>query len=275
LPDGRYNTLVFVDSSSLRENRGRPLRSLFQGYLDRSSLLATACEARLVERARAIDATPYVDEESVTPSTIKVGDAALAIDPISSSGVQKAIQTALAGAVVANTLLRRPESRTAAMQFYRTTIAEAAARHRGWAAAQYARVAARTGGRFWETRAAGATPDRPSDAGAPDAADASPLDAVVDLSTLLQFIDLPCIEGEFVTVKAAVHHPVLPEPVAYLGGWELGPLLRSVRGGMTPLEIARSWADRVPLRSGLAITNWLLAHRILVPATSPRISARR
>lgn len=272
LPDGRYNTLVFLDASRLRENRGRSLTGLFHEYLNRSGLMAGCSDPGVDSPVRATDATPYLDEESVTPWSIKVGDAALAVDPISSSGVQKAIQTALAGAVVANTLLRRSDSHAAAMQFYRTMIAQAAARHCGWAAAHYASVAARRGGPFWEDRAVGATPDGPFASGRTDVR--VPLAAAVELSPSLAFVDMPCIDGEFVTVKAAVCHPALEGPLAYLGRWELAPLLRGIRAGMTPIEIVRSWADRMPLRSGLAIASWLLDQRILVAASTMQVSAR-
>ena len=57
--------------------------------------------------------------------SIKVGDAALALDPLSSSGVQKAIQSALAGSVVVNTLLQRPGEQALAREFYRENLSEA------------------------------------------------------------------------------------------------------------------------------------------------------
>ena len=148
LPDGRYNTLVFLDAKRVREERGRPVAGIFHRSLDVSGIMTDCRDTRLDGPVRAVDATPYVDLESVTPQGIKVGDAALAIDPLSSSGVQKAIQTALAGAVVANTLIRKPESRAAAMGFYRDTLEQASTRHRAWAAAHYASVARRLGGTF-------------------------------------------------------------------------------------------------------------------------------
>jgi hypothetical protein len=85
------------------------------------------------------------------------------------------------------------------------------------------------------------------------------------LSPLVEFVDLPCIDGDFVTVKTAVRHPELDAPLAYLGGWELAPLLNDVTPGMTPVDDERTWSDRVPPRSGTAIAGWLLDHRILVP----------
>ena len=77
-------------------------------------------------------------------------------------------------------------------------------------------------------------------------------------------MDLPCIDGEFVAVKPAVRHPGLEGPVAYVGGQEIAPLLRRLPVGSTPLQIARSWSDRIPLESGLAIAGWMLNRGILV-----------
>ena len=210
---------------------------------------------------------PISTETCATSSTIKLGDAALAIDPLSSSGVQKAIQGALSAAIVANTLLRRREhDRARRCEFYRSSLAEASERHCRWAAGHYDKIAEQGGGPFWRDRAASPTPAPQASVAAPR----TPLDAAalsatgVGLSRHLEFVDLPCIDGDFVTLKPAVRHPGLEGPVAYLGGHELAPLLRGLPVGLTPLQIARSWSDRIPLESGLAIAGWMLNRGILV-----------
>ena len=229
LPDGRYNTLVFLDPKRLREERGQPIPAIFHRSLDRSGMMTGCRDLRLDGAVCAADATPYTDEEGVTPLGIKVGDAALAIDPLSSSGVQKAIQTALAGAVVANTVLRKPEWRDAAMSFYRDTIEEASARHRGWAAAHYASVARRLGGTFWEDRAVGHSVEPSPAAAQPSARRSAGIH--VEASPLVTFVERPCIEGDFVTMKVVVRHPQLDAPLAYLGRMRTGaaPERRSAR----------------------------------------------
>jgi len=262
LPDGTYNTLVFVDLRGFRKERSSQLSETFLGLLERSAIMAGCRRAHMVEGVSAIDATPYLDRHCVTPNSIKVGDAALAIDPLSSSGVQKAIQGALSAAIVANTLLRRPERSEAALSFYSTSLVEASERHCCWAAGYYEKVATQRGGPFWQDRAAGpkqiALPTRrPLDAAVLSA-------TAVTLSNDLEFVDLPCIEGEFVAVKPALRHPGLESPIAYLGGQELVPLLRNLPTGATPLEIARSWSDKMPLESGLAIAGWMVSTGILV-----------
>jgi hypothetical protein len=89
----------------------------------------------------------------------------------------------------------------------------------------------------------------------------------VELSPRLEVAVLPCLENEFVTLKPTVRHPGLDRPLTYLGGFELAPLLRLVRSGMTPLQIASAWSARVPPPAGFRMTGWLLAKGLLVPSS--------
>lgn len=260
LPDGVYNTLVFLDPRDLRAMRGA-LAERFYALIAASSLLPSGVSANLVGGIQVADATPYLDEECVTEDSIKVGDAALALDPLSSSGVQKAIQSALAGSVVVNTLLQRPQAQALARQFYRESLGEASTRHRVWARGHYAQVAAHRTARFWRERAEGVTLPEV----APLAVDTTvPSDATLRLSPRVEIVELPCVVDRFIEARLAVRHPSLAAPVAYLGEVELAPLLRCVRGGMTPRDLARSWVPRVPPRNGLAIAQWLVSRGLLV-----------
>lgn len=220
LPDGLYNTLVFLDPHALRSLPGS-LPVKFRRLLAASSLLPADVNARLVGRVHATDASPYLDEECVTEDSIKVGDAALALDPLSSSGVQKAIQSSLAGSAVVNTLLQRPHSAALARQFYRESLRDASARHQTWAQGHYALVAASKHTRFWRERA-----------GAAHSVNAAPLetefpmtpDSPLRLSEAVEVVQLPCVVDRFIEARPAVRAPALDSPVAYLGDWEIAPL---------------------------------------------------
>jgi flavin-dependent dehydrogenase len=263
LPDRTYNTLAFVDPKSLRSVPGRSLSQRFLDLLGCSSLMQDCHDAERIGPVRAIDATPYLADGCVGSNAIRLGDAALAIDPISSSGVQKAIASALSGAVVANTLLRRPDSAEAAFSFYHAQLSEASERHRRWTAEHYGAVADKNGHRFWRERAALRGPAEPKPLS--PAVDARVMTTVpVQLSRDAALVRTPCLDGDFVGVAEALHHPRLARPVAYLGGWELAPLLRGLRAGRTPLQIAQSWSNLMPLDSGLAIAGWLVNHGVLV-----------
>ncbi len=262
LPDGTYNTLVFVDPEEFRAMPGVTVAQRFSTLIGASELMQDCRDAELVAPARAIDATPYLSDTCVAANSIEVGDAGMTIDPISSSGVQKAIQSALSGAIVVNTLLRRPKSAEAAKSFYRAQLAASFERHRLWAGQHYADVADRCDHPFWWKRAASAV--------APEGTPAPPIDAralimaPVALSRELEFVRMPCLRGDFVSVAEAIHHPRLTGPLVFLGGRELAPLLRAMSPGRTPLQIAQSWSRWMPLDSGMAIAGWLINHGILV-----------
>jgi hypothetical protein len=126
----------------------------------------------------------------------------------------------------------------------------------------YPTVAAKNGHLFWQERAAAnaqaALPPR-----------SAPVDAVamaalpVTLCRDAALVRTPSFDGEFVAVAEALHHPRLERPVVYLGGWELAPLLRNLLAGRTPLQIALSWYNLMPLGSGLAIASWIVSHGVL------------
>ena len=268
LPDGVYNTLVFLDPRDLRAMQGT-LNVKFHELIAASSLLPPGTNAHLAGPIQATDATPYFDQDCVTGDSIKVGDAALALDPLSSSGVQKAIQSALAGSVVVNTLLQRPRAEALAQQFYRESLSEASLRHRIWARGHYAQVAASRAARFWRDRAATASPPLPAP---PGAGTTLPPDAPLQLSSAVDRVELPCVVDRFIEKRPAVRAPSLSAPVAYLGDLELVALLDSLRNGMTTWELARSWMPGVPLRKGLAIVQWLVSHGLLVSNAAVRVT---
>jgi hypothetical protein len=141
---------------------------------------------------------------------------------------------------------------------------DASERHCRWAASHYRSVALTRGGPFWNERAAAAAETHlPSRRGI--SADAQSLAALrVSLSDQIEFVDLPCIDCEFVTTKPALCHPSLERPLVYLGGVELTPLLRSFPVAVTPLQIAQMWSAKVPMVSGLAIVTWLINNAILI-----------
>lgn len=265
LPDGTYNTLAFVDARRFRAAGDSTLTARFYDLLGRSELLHGCREARMIGSPAAIDATAYIDDACASASGFKVGDAALALDPLSSSGVQKAIQDALSAAVVANTLLRRPERAEAALQFRCSGLNETSRRHRRWAAGHYGRIAERGGGPFWQSRATRVQREPPRAATATQTLTTHALASVgVALSRQVEFVDLPCIDGDFVVVKRAVRHPGLDSPLAYLGDREVAPLLQRLPAGLTPLQIARLWSDRMPFESAITIAGWMLHRGLFV-----------
>ena len=262
LPGGSYNTLVFVDAARLRGDGRRTLEARLRAWLQPSALLQDVQGATLLGEVRATDATPYLYADCVGARHVRLGDAALALDPLSSSGVQKAVQTALSAAIVANTLLRRPAAGAAARRYYEDNLAEAATRHRRWATGHYGVAAARHQDAFWVARAAALTDEGSAPfTGAPPRPLAD--DVPLRLSPDCQWEALPCLGAHYVEVKPALRHPAVDGPVAYLGGQELAPLLDVVRAGMTSRQLAEAWSAALPFDKGLSIARWLASRGVL------------
>lgn len=270
LPDGTFHTLAFVDRHHIRKAPRTSLQERFLELLAQSHLLRGLSTARLSGPVRAVDASAYVAEDPVTPRCIRVGEAALALDPLSSSGVQKAMQSALSAAVVIHTLLQRPERQDAAIRFYQDSLCSAAAQHQQWAGAHYRAMRALHPTAFWNARSIEPPQEGASLHPQPLPSASMDLDsghpAAWRLCPQVQWIPTPCLGAEFVEVEPALSHPNLSQPIVYLGGVRLAHLLLPFPA-VLPARHLVAWCARVfPRAQAESVARWLLAHRLLIAA---------
>ncbi|MDO8862661.1 hypothetical protein Q6D67_13200 [Haliea sp. E1-2-M8] len=66
--------------------------------------------------------TSVLRNELVSGALLRVGDAAMAVDPLSGNGVFQALSSALAAPAVVNSLLQHPDDRSVAEAFYRQRV---------------------------------------------------------------------------------------------------------------------------------------------------------
>jgi len=218
---------------------------------------------------RAAEATPYLDNDPVTRNRIKVGDSACAIDPLASSGVQKAIQSAFAGAIVVNTMLRRPEYHGPAREFYRGHLSRNFARHAAWASSYYAEAMPEYRTPFWIDRS---VTHEPLPATAQPVQPPGPA-TLVELSSAISISDQPCLVDDFVETRPAVNHPGMEEPVVFVAGVELAPLLAQIPQPATPVDIARHLARIVTPEKAAFLTSWLFRSGLLVSRSQAPVRA--
>ena len=269
LPDGTFNAMVFVDPELLRE-RGigrRTLEPFYRELLGRSGLLGAWTAPRLTSAVLASDATCYRDTQPIERDRIKVGEASFSIDPLSSSGVQKALQTALSGAVAVHTLLVRPDNAQAALRFYTDDQRYCVEQHAAWAAGYYREQRSYQDRPFWKRRALAVPSPAP-----PDVRPLTGTDELLQrrwrLASEVALVDTPCIVGDVIELRRALSHPRLARPVAYLDGVELAPLVEGLHEGWTMPQLADTWARRVPRRQGIAILGWLYRQGLLMELTA-------
>ena len=258
VPGRGFNAMVFADRSGLRDGSGT-LADRYRAIVDGSPLFSESCRPELSGRISVCDATSYVDEASAGPGYLKVGEAAFALDPLSSTGVQKAIQTGLTAAAVINTALRRPQSTSLAQQFYLEQQARSIAQHAAWAAAAY-----RENGRyghegFWRTRSA--IEERPQPIVPPRPVDWTPDDRIV-LSSQTVIRSAPVLVGDFIEERRVLEHPSLAGPVAFIAGVDVVRHLERAPVSTAGALVDRMRSGAVPDRA-LGIMDWLLSNRIV------------
>jgi flavin-dependent dehydrogenase len=262
LPDGSFRAMAFVDPRTLQAQGSDKLR-LYHRLLAESRLFAElTAGAAIAGPPHACDATSYAASTSIDACSVKVGEAAFAIDPLSSSGVQTAIQTGLAGAAAVHSILAADGDAAAAIAYYTAHQLHSVDRHAATAARLYAEHRIHAHESFWQRRSA-ASPPLPERVPVTTPL-ADLLARPVRLHADAALADTPCLVGDRVEVRRALMHPVLDRPVAFLGGEELAPLLELLPASPS-LADAICWWDRA-LRTGqaVAIANWLHGRGLLV-----------
>ena len=270
LPDGSYAATIFVDSARVAGLRSHGRAALCRDILLRSKLLAGLTKGRLIGPVDVRDATPRVNRDPIGHDFIRVGEAAVAIDPLSSQGIQTALLSAIQGSAAVHTILTAGCDAGPALAFYRERIQTTAARSRAAAARLYREHPAQTP--FWMRRSLAAGTSAPEDR--PQAI--AELPSSLGVACSLRVVDIPVLSGAFIRCARALHHPGLEEPVAYLGGIALVPLVLDLPGPSTPDEIMRRWSKLMPAQAAWNIMNWMFAVGILVshPETRTALSAR-
>jgi flavin-dependent dehydrogenase len=264
LPDGSYAATIFVDSARVAGLRSHARSALCRDILLRSKLLAGLTKGRMIGPVDVRDATPRVNRDPMGHDFIRVGEAAVAIDPLSSQGIQTALLSAIQGAAAVHTILTAGCDPEPALAFYRERVQTTAARSRAAAARLYREHPDQTP--FWMRRslAAGSAAPEERRQAIPE------LPSRLGVARDLGIVDIPVLSGAFILRARALHHPGLAEPVAYLGGIALVPLVLDMPGPSTPDEIIRRWSALMPAQAAWNVMNWMSAAGILVPDPGTR-----
>jgi hypothetical protein len=255
---------VFCDPRHLRVSRRGGVQAKYSGLLRQFRALRLEQLGEQCSDPQACDATSQHAEDPVGDHYIRLGDSCFSVDPLSSQGVHLALQSGLQGAIIVNTILRKPENTEAAQQFFGMRIAERIGRYTGRTKQEYARVSAMCPNAFWRERAGDVSvveadgpypPLEPSPRAPSDQVAVSPY-ATLDAA--------PVIDDVFVQVRQVVRHPNIDGGIAYVEGVDLVRLLSALPPRFAYCDIPKIWRGHIPLATGSRIASWLWNRRILV-----------
>jgi flavin-dependent dehydrogenase len=248
---------IFVAS----EMNDPPLRQPLDGAY--AALLREAPEARRwldgaspCSAVYARDATPALAGGTVSLRTLRVGDAAFAVDPLSGQGLFEAIATALAAAPVVNTLLRRAADRALAEEFYRERIEEAFLRLSRAGRDAYRAETRWSDEPFWIARR-----------GWPDDEPGRQAEGPATIRAV------PVSEDGFIVSRRAIVTPDHPRGVWLLDSVELAALLEfaATHRGERDEDLVAGFAERTatPTSSVERAFDWLRRRGLVESATRP------
>jgi flavin-dependent dehydrogenase len=259
LPDGSYSVVAFLDA-----HRCAGLDKDTREALYRSVVLGSAFDdwtcGGLLGGVAICDATSRADFNPMTTSSIKVGDRAFAMDPLSSQGVQAALRSALQASIAVHTVLSGGDT-NAAIEFCRQAQQSAVVEHRRVLMDLY-RQQHPYDTQFWRERSQFAEPN----AVRATAMAAFSLDTCLRLSPKAQIVALPVIDGMIIRRFPTLTHPALDRPVAWVGPVALGQILSSFTAGETVASVLRRWSSQISMEVARRTLAWLLQRRILVDA---------
>jgi flavin-dependent dehydrogenase len=170
---------------------------------------------------------------------IRVGDAAMAVDPLSGNGIFQSLSSALQAPTVINTLLRKPERAALAQRFHQQRVEQLFLRFARIGRDFYADEQRWSEQPFWQTRRQW-----------PDAGVAH---AEADFNAL-RIERAPVLRDGFVDEAEVVITADQPLGIWHVQGIELAPLLRRLR-----TEPAAQALAGLTVEQGRVVRSWLLA----------------
>lgn len=259
--NGCYVTTVFQDPYVAKRD-GRNLRQRVVRAVAEAGILGGRSQPALMDLMGVSDVTPQIRAALEGTAFFRVGDAALTVDPLSSAGVQAALQSAIDTAAAIHTLRVSPSEVSVVQAFLTRRIERRRDRHAAWAATLYKKAATRFATPFWEERSGAGDHEIPR---IPvSTAPALPkLDVTIVLDASAQFGSEPCIVGNTIQLRRALTHPILPEPVVFADGVEVAPLLSKMRTGLRTGSVLREWSDAVGERQATRIFSWAWRNRLI------------
>ena len=187
------------------------------------------------DTVNARTSTPVLCRNAIGADWIRVGDAAMAVDPLSGNGIFQSLSSALVAPAVINTLLRQPDSADLARHFYQDRLDHLFMRF------------ARTGRDFY--RMEGRWPDRPFWAARQSWPDDEPMHQANDPAAI-RVEDRPIVCDGTIQKRPVVITKDQPLGIWRLGNIELAPVILAIAEGRStgegPPEASASASGRPP-----------------------------
>ncbi len=170
-------------------------------------------DGKIVGELTARSSTAILHSDPIGERSIRIGDAAMAVDPLSGNGIFQSLSTALSAPAVINTLLNRPEQKHVAQTFFRQRVNHSFMRFARMGRDFYQLEQQWPESAFWKQRAVW-----------PDVQAAHEPIAVSKITIESRAV----VDNHFIQSTDVVVTPDQPLGIWHMDGVELAPLVRSL-----------------------------------------------
>jgi len=278
-PDKRFRIITFTDPTELKQ---QTVHTAFQHMLSHSRLFQRATE-HTVKDIQTCTIFTYAHTCPWQEQYVRLGEAAYSLDPLSSTGVEKAMRCSLQAAIAVNTILQGGDP-DMAQTFYEDRMIESIGSHTHWTSRYYAQAWPGQEHAFWKDRSlpyigeAAQTTDFYSrliaQFSAPTERDPGKRINVQQelrrlwteklyLSSEVTFKETPCVVGDVLEMHTAITHPNLDREIAYIEAIEIFPLLSFAGSHATFGDIVSEWSRILPREQAIRIAFFLWDKDIL------------
>jgi len=269
LPDRCYATTLFIDSAHVAGLDRDSRTELYRERLSRTILLKDLLDSKPIQPICVRDATAGIAHDLIGVDFIRVGEAALSIDPLSSQGIQTAFISAIQGSAAVHTILTPSCDPGPAIEFYRERQQTAASHASHNAARTYAVRLGAESHPFWIRRSKSTKNARYAEQ--QEIRTDFPLPYRISVSRELAIVKVPVLSGNLITRTLALSHPSLPNPIAYFGDTALVPLFDQLPNQLTTDQILQQWTSRISPETAWGIMNWMYAVGLFVSQVASNV----
>lgn len=263
LPDGTANATVFVEANRFFYTTPSELRGLYLNLLQSSRLLSHFLNGRIANSVQVCSAGASRIENPIGDDWLKIGEAAISYDPLSSQGVQNAIASGLQGAAIVNTILRYPDAKSAAIMFCRDRLNENANQHIETLGKFYRQQAVVTPSPFWVSRSRA---DDPITIPPRQQSAELTFNTWIGLNPHTSWRPTPVLLNDRIAMRSGLHlrnH----RPLVWLDGIPVEDLLRRSVEYRLAVELLGDWTIVFGQARSGRILKWLIENEFLLMTT--------
>ncbi|PSL26401.1 flavin-dependent monooxygenase QhpG [Chitinophaga ginsengisoli] len=279
-PNRQFRIITFTDP---RELRGNIVAGVFHDLLSETQLFQQAAGSWEIDELQTCTVFTYAHTAPWQDNYLRLGEAAFSLDPLSSTGVEKAMRFSLQAAIAVNTILKTGHT-DMARTFFEDRMIESISNHTHWTSGYYAQAWPGQQHAFWKERSVPFIDQLPSPTAfyeklshkftAPREKSPEQLINVqqelqrlwhepVHLSAELIFKETPCVIDDILEFRTAIQHPNLEREMAYLEAVEISPLLSAAPKEATFGSIVQQWSTVLPFEQAVRIAFFLWDKDIL------------